>query len=129
MPSLIQRLLGLGFAVIFTANSFLPGLLCACGGDQPVGAGMVMHGGTPMGHMTMPMPSGHRPSGPAHSGTCDCVGHACCMSVPVLPAQPTLPGVRVVLAEVGVATRAPGAPVTRPRYILPLAQAPPLSLV
>ena len=133
MRPLIQRLSGLVLAVTFTANSVAPGLMHGCGGDQQQPAGATMHGSMPMDGMDMGVPgdasgstdADHQHHNSHRSGTCDCVGHACCMSVPVVPTRPVLPAVRIVVRDVVIAVVAPAAPVARLKHLLPLAQAPP----
>ncbi len=133
MRSPVQRCFGLLLTVLFTVNAVAPGLLHGCGGDQPRDPGMAMHDSMPMGGMDMGVPvepagstdADHQHHHSHHAGTCDCVGHACCMSVPVVPTGSVLPAVRIVVRDVVIAVVALAAPAARLKHILPLAQAPP----
>jgi hypothetical protein len=122
MRSFRSRLLGLLVAATFAAPSAFPGLPhgCEMGGGAGTAAGAVAPG-------TAPHSSHHHESdsGPRKAPTCQCVGHSCCAGRLFLPTRfaVTLGSPAAVATEppVWFARLLP----TRPRYLLPLAQAPP----
>jgi hypothetical protein len=127
MPVRLNRLIGLLLAVTFSANALAPGLLHGCGDDWRAELRSSAH--APMAGMHHEgMDHRGKPGRPGHSHGCQCVGHSCCFTAAALPCTVRLPAVAPVevVTTQGVFIRR--APVTRPEHLLPLAQAPPLSV-
>jgi hypothetical protein len=123
MRSRIRSLLSLLLAVVFTANAVAPGFLHGCEVEK-ASSGPESH----CAHMAQAPTGqgGHQDRGsPRRHGGCQCVGHACCVSVPALSselARPALAFGSIAEAPASVFASAPG---TRVDHLLPLAQAPP----
>lgn len=142
MRSRLRPFLGLLAWMAFTTNSLFPGLLHRCDLDRAGTAAVEQHpasrGMAGMDMMGMEM-AGMDPATHAHGshgvpardgqslpGDCHCVGHSCCSAlVAAPPLSVTLPGTVVTVPLVRTGFQ-PASPVTRPPFLLPQAQAPPV---
>ncbi|MFN8650729.1 MAG: hypothetical protein U0133_02355 [Gemmatimonadales bacterium] len=140
MRSRLRFLLGLLAGGLFTTNSVAPGLLHQCGAEAAAQAAVsgphAAHHQMDMGDMAgmpgMSHGSGGGQSAPAdgHSlpqGDCHCVGHSCCSVLAAAPPVALAIASSVIAVPVASPASQAVAPLTRPAFLLPQAQAPPVA--